>query len=58
MRLALRLPQSELASMVGASRQSVNKSLQRLQRDGLIVIDYNVIQVRDAEGLRRLLETQ
>ena len=58
MRLALRLPQSELASMVGASRQSVNKSLQRLQRDGLIVIDYNVIQVRDAEGLRRLLETR
>ena len=58
MRLALRLPQSELASMVGASRQSVNKTLQRLQRDGLIVIDYNVIQVRDAEGLRRLLETR
>lgn len=50
-RLSLHLPQSELASMVGASRQSVNKALQRLQSDGLIRLEYGHIIVRDIGSL-------
>ncbi|MDT9600505.1 Crp/Fnr family transcriptional regulator [Sphingosinicella rhizophila] len=52
-RLSLRLPQADIAHMVGASRQSVNKVLQRFQCEGLITIEYGNILVHDLEGIRR-----
>ena len=55
-RLTLRLSQAELAMMVGASRQHVNKVLKRIEADGLIAIEYGNILVRDPVGLERLLD--
>lgn len=52
-RLSLRLSQTDIAHMVGASRQSVNKALQRFQSEGLLTIEYGNILVRDLEGIRR-----
>ena len=51
MRLSLRLPQSEIATMVGASRQSVNRVLQKMQADGLLTIEYGNLLIRDARAL-------
>ena len=48
------LSQSELALMVGASRQAVNKVLQKLQDEGLISIEYGCVQVLDIAGLQSL----
>jgi CRP-like cAMP-binding protein len=52
--LSVRLSQAELASMVGVSRQSVNKMLQRFQREGLISADYGQILVKDLAALEQL----
>ena len=49
---SVRLSQSDFALMVGASRQSVNKVLQRFQEDGLIVIEYGALVVRDLDRLQ------
>jgi CRP/FNR family transcriptional regulator len=57
-RLSLRLPQTDMAHMVGASRQSVNKVLQNFQTQGLITIEYGKILVHDREGIRRLAGTR
>lgn len=46
-RLSLRLSQSDLASLVGSSRQSVGKVLQTLQAEGLIRIEYGNVLVLD-----------
>ena len=51
-----RLSQSELAMMVGASRQHVNKVLKRLESANLIKIAYAGVHVVDIGGLHRLLE--
>jgi CRP/FNR family transcriptional regulator, cyclic AMP receptor protein len=48
----VRLGQAELALMVGASRQAVNRALQRFQEEGLISIEYGRVQVHDIEGLK------
>lgn len=53
-RLSLRISQAEIALMVGASRQSVNKVLQRFQSDGLLTIEYGNILIRDLPGLQRM----
>jgi len=50
--VTVRLGQGELALMVGASRQAVNRVLQRFQDEGLISIEYGRVQVHDIEGLR------
>jgi CRP/FNR family transcriptional regulator, cyclic AMP receptor protein len=51
-RLIVRLSQSEIALMVGASRQAVNKVLQRFQDEGLISIEYGSVHVHDIERLQ------
>jgi CRP/FNR family cyclic AMP-dependent transcriptional regulator len=51
-RLTVRLCQTEIALMVGASRQAVNRVLQRFQDHGLITIEYGRVQVHDIDGLR------
>ena len=50
-RLSLRLSQSDLAALVGSSRQSVGKILQALQAEGLIRIEYGNILVLSPEKL-------
>ena len=52
-RLAINLPQSELASMVGASRQRVNQVLQKFRAQGLISVEYRSLIVLDIETLTR-----
>ena len=54
--LAVHLPQSELAAMTGASRQSVNPILQQLQRSGLIRIENRRIIITDLPALTRAAE--
>lgn len=51
--LHLQLTQSDLASMVGGSRQTVNQALRSLERRGLIELDGRQLIVRDPEGLQR-----
>ena len=51
-RLSLRLPQSELALMVGASRQTVNRVLRQFQDEGLILIEYGTLVVLALERLK------
>lgn len=56
-RPTVRLSQGEIALMVGASRQSVNRVLQKFQDDGLISIEYGRLRVRDIERLRSATAT-
>ena len=51
--LDLHLTQSELASMVGGSRQSISQILHALQRRGAIEIKGRQIVIRDVDRLRR-----
>ena len=48
--------QSDLASMIGGTRQSVNKLLSGLVDDGLVVIERDTLIVTDVEALGRLAE--
>ncbi|MBL8350804.1 MAG: Crp/Fnr family transcriptional regulator [Burkholderiaceae bacterium] len=48
----LRITQQELAWLVGLSRQRVNQALVRLQRSGLIGIEYGGVRVIDLAALR------
>lgn len=53
--LSARLSQAQLASMVGASRQSVNKVLQKLRHQGMIQIDYGRVLVMNMSGLKKMI---
>jgi CRP/FNR family cyclic AMP-dependent transcriptional regulator len=54
LRISFRLTQSDLADLVGASRERVNQVLGVLRRAELIEIDQQLfITVRDVDGLRR-----
>jgi CRP/FNR family transcriptional regulator len=48
----LQVTQSELASMLGVSRESVNKQLNQFSRDGWITISRGAVIIDDAEALR------
>jgi CRP-like cAMP-binding protein len=50
------MSQSDLAAMVGASRQSVNKVLSRMQKDGLVRAEYASIVIDDIVGLGRVAQ--
>jgi CRP/FNR family transcriptional regulator, cyclic AMP receptor protein len=52
--LDLPLSQAEIASMVGASRQTVNRALQQMQSMGLLQTEYNRIVIHDLDWLRSL----
>jgi len=54
-RLTVDLSQGELALMVGASRQAVNKVLQKFQEEGLISIEYGCVHVLDVARLQSLI---
>ena len=49
----LQLTQSDLAAMVGGSRQTVNQALRALERRGMIELDGRQMVVRDPAGLKR-----
>ena len=48
--------QSDLAAMIGGTRQSVNKLLGGLIADGLVRIDRDTLTVTDPEALERRAE--
>lgn len=50
----LALSQGEIALMVGASRQTVNRILNMMQDAGIIATEYNTIVVKDLDGLQTL----
>ena len=50
----VRLSQSDLASMVGVSRQSVNRVLSQLQEVGLIQRGYGTLHITNMPGLLNL----
>ena len=47
--------QQTLARLLGARRTSVNQSLRRLERQGLVEIGYRRIRVTDVDGLRSVV---
>jgi CRP/FNR family transcriptional regulator, cyclic AMP receptor protein len=56
--LQIRLSQRELGSMIGGTRESVNKCLNDWQRRGIIRIKDGVVVVVDIPGLKRLAEAE
>ena len=48
----LRITQAELASMLGVSRESVNKQLNEFVREGWVTLGRGSVTVLDAEALR------
>jgi CRP-like cAMP-binding protein len=55
-RIAWPYTQSELAGMIGGSRQSVNRLLADLAEEGLVRIERDVLVVSDVERLARTVE--
>ena len=48
--------QSDLAAMIGGTRQSVNKLLSRLVEDGLLVIEHDTLVIHDLHALEERAE--
>lgn len=48
----VRLSQEELGYLAGVSRQRVNRALQKLEKAGLVKVEYGHIRILDLEGLR------
>ncbi len=57
-RLTVSLPQRELASYMGVSRETVNRLLQDWMAKGLIEIDRGVLILKDQTALRRVAGVQ
>lgn len=55
-RIGLALTQSELASLVGATRESINKVLGAFRRQGIVRVERGHIVVLDRAGLARLAD--
>jgi CRP/FNR family transcriptional regulator, cyclic AMP receptor protein len=55
-RTDLRFSQSDLANLVGAARESVNKCLQEWQRADIIRMEKRVITIRNRAALEALAE--
>lgn len=51
--ISIPLSQRELAGMVGATRESINKELRVLKEKGIITISGNKIYINDLERLRK-----
>ncbi|MGD8387948.1 MAG: Crp/Fnr family transcriptional regulator [Desulfobacteraceae bacterium] len=52
-RIGVRVTQRDLASMVGATRESVNKQLKVLREQGLLIMKEGYMQILDLQGLVR-----
>jgi CRP/FNR family cyclic AMP-dependent transcriptional regulator len=53
-RLKVTPTQSELASLIGATRESINKAVAHFKRENIIRLDQNQITILDPEALREL----
>ncbi len=53
-RIDMPLTQSDLASLIGATRESTNKALGNFRRSGIIRIEQNQITIVDPDALREL----
>ena len=53
---AVRLPQEELARLLGATRESVGKVLKGWERQGLVSLGYGRVVIRSREGLAAMVE--
>ncbi|MHA2941506.1 Crp/Fnr family transcriptional regulator [Ralstonia mannitolilytica] len=49
----LEISQEEIGLLAGISRQRANQALKVLEQQGLVRVDYGVIEVRDLVGLRQ-----
>jgi CRP-like cAMP-binding protein len=52
--VTLRITQQELAGMVGAARESVNKQLHVWQKDGVLRLGKRLIEIADIDALQAL----
>jgi CRP/FNR family cyclic AMP-dependent transcriptional regulator len=52
----LKISQNDLASMLGVSRQTMNKELREMTTRGLIAVEYGQLTVRNLEGLTQMAE--
>ena len=48
----LALSQTDLAAMIGSSRQTINMLLKKLESEGLVEVDFRKIRILDPSGLR------
>lgn len=55
-RIALKLSQSELAQMLGVSREAVNKQLKTWTQDGIVLHEHGQVMIRDRKRLTRIAE--
>ena len=53
-RREIRVPQEQLGQMLGLTRQTVNRLLRQLSRDGSLRMGRGAIEILDIEALRRL----
>ena len=53
--IALKLSQDEFADMLGVTRQSLNRELKALEKQGTIAIAYSRITLRDMPALRSII---
>ncbi len=53
-RLDMNLTQRDLASLIGATRENINKALATFRRNGSIRLDQNQITVVDPDVLREI----
>lgn len=56
-RIALKLSQTDLAELIGMTRESVNKQLKTWQEEGLIAWDRGYVTIHDMDGMGRLAVT-
>ena len=52
-KIDLRLTQKDLASIVGTTRESVNKELRALREKGFVVTEEDALHILNFEGLRK-----
>jgi CRP-like cAMP-binding protein len=53
-RISLSLNQSDLASLIGATRESINKALGTFRRNGYILVEQSRITIVDPDALREI----
>lgn len=56
LQLTLRLTHQDIASMIGATRETVTSTLSRFRDAGLIATEHRSIIIKNGEGLRRLTQ--
>ncbi len=56
LRLILRITHQDIASMIGATRETVTSTLSRFRDAGLIATEHRSIMIKNPEGLRQLTQ--